>query len=118
MPSRTLWAWCWWQEVKARAAGGVWSCSKVMMAVPRTCSGQTSPWWCVEVRACCTMSGSFGDLCRAGNRHHQLQMVPGGAASSAGAAAPRVTGTGEVMASPSCWQEALMVGTAVVALTG
>lgn len=64
------------------------------------------------------MSSSFGDLCRAGNGHHQLQVVPGDAASSAGAAAPRVTSTGEVTASPSCWQEALTVGMAVVALAG
>lgn len=66
--------------------------------------------------------GSFSDLCRTGNKHHRLSCLKAvlwGLVSSAGAARlAGDTGIREVTVSPSCWQEAVAVGTAAVALAG
>lgn len=66
--------------------------------------------------------GSFSDLCWTGNKHHRLSYLKAvlwGLVSSAGAARlAGDTGIQEVTVSPSCWQEAVAVGTVAVALAG
>ena len=73
------------------------------------------------VRACHVRSGSFSDLHRTGNKHHRLsrlKVVSWGLLVLPELLVLQVTGIREVTISPLCWQEAVVVGTEVVALAG